>query len=444
MIWYQVPSAILGILFVMLLLAAAMYSITVLVAVDRINNRQKLISVRLRYSVLALFSAVLALELLLVIASIEGGVYMEIFSLQRYLAGLLPGWLLTSCKIFVAVWLCFGAVVVLLFYTKQYRLQVTRSILPELISNIGQGICVANRRGWILESNPAFRELCINIGLNHIENLDEFEAELDQYARSGRLEIRVLENGRMIRSADRFYLLQWTAFKTRWKKYVQLALSDVTRTTRAAVALEQENEMLRQHNLALEDALVHLEQEEKIYEREKLCRAAHDLWSQRLAVVGMTLDMLKENSAATVDRDKLDDLANVLDYPVAIDARQNECNLSDVLENLRSMYSKLGVIIEITGEASFLDTERQALCAIIREAMANAVRHAYARTIQITFFLSESAAGVKISNLCLDDHPTVSEGRGIHDMKSRIREVGGWLKYEKSSRFTLHIQFPRT
>ena len=48
-----------------------------------------------------------------------------------------------------------------------------------------------------------------------------------------------------------------------------------------------------------------------------------------------------------------------------------------------------------------------------------------------------------IKNDCLDKGEHVSEGRGLHDIKSRVQEAGGEVQYVKNEKFQLDIMFPK-
>jgi hypothetical protein len=44
-------------------------------------------------------------------------------------------------------------------------------------------------------------------------------------------------------------------------------------------------------------------------------------------------------------------------------------------------------------------------------------------------------------NKCLDDKTDVTEGRGLHDIKERIRQANGSVQYTKGTDFELKIIF---
>lgn len=481
MIWYETPVVTGMTMFVVLLLTTALQMLIALHARELLRDKRALRFIRLLYSLLAVISAVLSLEALLAIASIEGGIFLAIPALPRYVSVLpallflftiqspvelppglrppvitffvpllrlppmdwLPESLPVALAVFAAAWLALDAARMLLSFRAYARTEVTRSVMAHIIRGISHGICVTNRRGWILESNPAFISLCESLGIHKAERIDEFYAALRALCDDGRVKISELENGKSIQTGSGVFFLQRSGFKAGWKTFEQLALSDVTEITRAAAELERENENLAQKNRDLEKAIFDIELEETVRERERLCRAAHDLWSQRLAVAGLSIDILLDRKEARINSGDLEEIARTLEVPVMAEPAQTICDLPEVLGGLTCMYRKLGVEIRISGQADFTGREQEALCAVFREALANAVRHAYARQIDLHFYENSEIAGVTIQNECLDDQPGVAEGRGLHDIKTRIRNAGGSVQYEKSDLFLLKVLFPK-
>lgn len=481
MIWYEMPTTLDMALFFVLLLTAASQTIVALEASGLLRGKGALRFIRLLYGLLALISVSLSLEGITAIASIEGGIYLPIPGRLRYLA-ILPALLyLYSIKrpvelpkqlkppvvtffipllllppvdrlplplpaafvVFAVAWLMLDTVRMLLSFRTYSRTQITRGDMAHIIRGINHGICIANRRGWILEVNPAFISLCESLGIHKAERIDEFDAALRALHDGGRLKISELENGKSIRAENAVYFLQRSSFKAGGKIFTQMALSDVTVIARAASELEHENERLAQNNQKLKSLISDIELEETIRERERLCRAAHDLWSQRLAVAGLSIDILLDRENRQINVDTLEEIISTLKDPIMAEPAQTICDLPEVLRWHAEMYGRLGVQIQIDGQADFTEREQEALCAVFREVLANAVRHAYARHITVRFYEDSEKTGVVILNDCLDDKPDIAEGRGLHDIKTRICHAGGSVQYKKGTAFELEVTFPK-
>lgn len=479
MIWYEISSTIGMIIFVILLLTAALQAVIALEAGDLLRGKRSLCFIRLFYALLAANSAVLFAESLLAIASIEGGIFLDIPVLPRYIAvlpvllflyerrwpvelppllrpaalsffipllrlpqaDLLPMPLPAAFSVFAAAWLAADAVCMLHSFRAYARVEITRSAIPRIIRAIGHGICVANNRAWILEGNPAFNSLCNQLDIYKIERIDEFEEALKSSEAAGVLNISEMENGRLIKAGGDVFFLQKSSFRDGKKTFVQLALSDITGVYRTATVLERETKILEQKNRELERAISDIAQEEAVHERERLCRAAHDLWSQRLAVAGLSVDILLRQGERTVSSENIAEITGFLDIPAEEEPSQAVDDLREVLHNLTDMYRRLGVDIQVSGRAEFTGRQQQALCFVLREALANAVRHAYALSISVIFAEDSERTVMTVQNDCLADEPGFIEGRGLHDIKTRVHHGGGAVRYEKNSVFRLQVTF---
>jgi signal transduction histidine kinase len=479
MTWYETPVSTTMVMFFMLLLTVAFQMFIALNAGDLLREERATRLIRLLYSLLAVISAILSLETILAIASVEGGIYLVIPTLPRYMAALpallflytmrtpvklppqlrpsvlsffvpllhlppmdlLPQPLPFACAVFAAAWLMLDAVWMLLSFRNYTRMEVTRGVMAHIMRGIGHGICVANRRGWVLEANPAFVCLCDRLNLPKIEKVEELDASLNVQCDAGRMNMTVLDNSQSIETSNSVFSLQRSHFSVGRKTFMHLTLSDVTDINRAARELEQENDKLARKNMDLEAVLVNTGQEEFVRERERLCRAAHDLWSQRLAVAGLSVDILLEQNKTQFDNCNLEEIASMLEVPVATESWRTSSEISEILQDFIHLYGKLGVEIQISGQAAFSDREQEVLCAVLREALANAVRHAYARHISVCFAEDGETASVTILNKCLDDKTDVTEGRGLHDIKERIRQANGSVQYFKGNYFELKIIF---
>lgn len=463
-----------------LLLTAAAQIIVALEAGELIRNREAMRLIRLRYGLLALVSAALTLEAITAIASIEGGLYLELRGLLRYPAilpallylyslsrpakfprllqpqmlssfvpllylptlGRLPGPLPAALTAFAAAWLMCDATGMLLSYRAYGRSEITRDALAQIIRRIDYGICVADRRGWILERNRAFLSKCLSLGIPRVEQIVEFDRALAGLEEAGRLKRSELEKGSSIRAGNSVYYLQRSIFKAGGKCFTQLSLSDVTEKARTAAELERENEELARGNSELEAAITFMQLEETMRERERLCRSAHDHWSQRLALAGLLIDSRARKGDHDFSGDTLEDIAELLEEPAGAETSENMPGLPEVLQRLGDMYRRLGTNIGISGAARFTPCEGKALAAVLREALANAVRHAYARQIDILLYNDGETKGVEIQNECLDDRPEFVKGRGLHDMENRIRQAGGEIEFRKGAAFVLKAAFP--
>lgn len=481
MIWYHLPFAFSLVLFMMLLLTTALQAVLALEAGDLLRDKSSLRFIRRHYSLLSILCAVLTLEAITALASVEGGIYLVQRGLLRYisllppllylsahsrpvtipqqlrppaagsfvpllllpLTGRLPAPLTIFITVFALTWLMFEAVGTFYSFRIYGRSEITRGVMLHVIRSIDHGLCVANRRGWILERNPAFIDMCRVLGIDKAERVDELESDLIRLHNLGNLDVSMIEGGKSIRTGKQVYYLQSSSFKARGKSFTQLALSDVTEIIRAASRLEQENSRLAGNNRKLEGLISDIELESSLLERERLSRSAHDTWSQRLAVAGLAVDIQLNQGKQRISDEELKEITGILSESAGMEPAAPAEDFYEVLNGLADMYRGLGVKIAVKGRAALTGHQGAVLSAVFPEAMANAVRHAYARRIAVDFFEDHQRAGVKIENECFDRRREVVEGRGLYDIKDRVKGAGGSVRYKKGNTFELKILFPK-
>ena len=480
MIWYHLPFAVTLVLFIMLLLTTALQAVLALEAGNLFRERRSLSFIRGRFALLSLLSAVLTLEVITALASVEGGIYIVQRGLLRYISvlvpllylfilgrpvvipqqlrppavglfvpllllppfGRLPLFMTVFLTVFALVWFMFEATGTIISFWNYGLSEITRGALLHVIHQIDHGLAVANRDGWILEKNPAFIHICRALGIDRAERVDELESGLVRLHDLGNLQVSRIEGGKSIRVGEQVYFLQSSSFKARRRSFTQLALSDITEIIQTASRLEQENKRLAGDNRKLEGLVSEIGLETAFLVRERLSRSAHDTWSQRLAVAGLAVDIQLNQAGGRMSDEKLKEIEGILGESTEMESAPTE-DFYEILKGLAEMYRRLGVKIDIKGWVGFTGVQSRALSAVFPEALANGVRHAYARRIAVDFFGDCQGAGVKIENDSFDHRPEVVEGRGLHDIRARVEGAGGLLQYKRGATFELKILFPK-
>lgn len=481
MIWYEVPAALRMPLLVLLALTTCLRLIALLEAGELLLDRRALLRLRLHDLSLTLIAAVLSAEAVQAAASVEGGLFLPLPSGIRLVAlvplALFAVWRifpvemdhslqppLISCVVsllflpvldslpllprvvlwlFAIFWQLLDALRVTGLYRAFANTSITGSAIPRMLSEIDYGLCILNRKGWILETNPAFDRLLHRMGMPQPEHEREIDHFLAIGRESGTLAITSETEGLLIQTGQAYTALQRSRFKSGQRTFIQLTLSDMTKMHQTAKELQNENARLEEANRELISAIAAIRREEAVREREQLCRAAHDDWSQRLAVAGLSADVLLAQDVEP-DTAKITAIQTLLSLSSTNGLPEPETGLTAALERLSILYAQLGVSLNITGEASFTGRQEKALVYIIREALANAVRHAYARSVTLRFFAGQQQAGVIIQNIVRDGVSPITVGRGLGDMQSRASQAGGMLRVSRDRYFTVKVIFTKT
>jgi signal transduction histidine kinase len=174
-------------------------------------------------------------------------------------------------------------------------------------------------------------------------------------------------------------------------------------------------------------------------ERERLARDLHDTVIQRLFGVGLALQM----SLHSIDNDDVRDrINNVLDE---LDATIHEIRttifeidqdlvvgptLEQRVKKLSAeIESRLGVLADVKVSAD-IDEFVGPRCAqhsvqALREILSNVVRHSEASAVDIQIDTSDNLIEIVVHDNGVGFVPNVGSGRGVRNLASRARELGG-------------------
>ena len=417
MMWYAYPSYIIKILFIMYLSSAVLQTILILDLPEWIKEQQNRLVIKIIYLLFLCISLVYAAEFVCAISAIDIGAFIPVVKVFRYIC-VLPMLiyfylLIKSIKIpkeyanitvsffiplirlpqmdeinefmtvffatFTAIWFIFDALYMLFVGRKHSNSDITRDILRYMIQSMDYGICIADHNGFVIESNDAFEEICHSFGLLNIDSVINIEASIKVLSDQGLLSILVKDNYRVLKKANFACLLRQETFRTLFKTYIQISISDISFIQNKITELEEENTRLENTNKELEKVKDNITIEESIRQREKLNRITHYSWSHKLAITGISLDMLIKKIKEGSTKDTMIDFPEIKRILVSDKNFSEEEGLSEFLSIMVTMYKELGVLVNIIGEVNFSDEQQKALCSVIKEGLANAVRHAYSR-----------------------------------------------------------------
>ena len=174
-------------------------------------------------------------------------------------------------------------------------------------------------------------------------------------------------------------------------------------------------------------------------ERERLARDLHDTVIQRLFGVGLALQI---SLSSVLDDDVRGRINNVLDeldatiheirttiFEIDQDQAPGETLEQRVAQLSGEVESRLGVLAELK-VASGIDTEIGPSCAqhvvqALREILSNIVRHSEATEVRIQVDTTQNLIEVIVRDNGVGFAPHVGFGRGLRNLSSRARELGG-------------------
>jgi PAS domain S-box-containing protein len=261
---------------------------------------------------------------------------------------------------------------------------------------------------------PEDRELLCGLRDQVLKTGGDFSTEFRMFAEDGSIRW-MLVKGQLLRRAGENHA-----------KFVGVTI-DVSEMKNAQLQLQ---ELAKRLMLAQEE------------ERKRISRELHDDIGQRVALLGMELDIARRGVSEDNLRNKLEELqASASELGTDIHHISHGLHSSKLkhlgLESaLRELCQRIGnqpsLNVELTcqGEASVLtEDEALVLYRIAQEALTNVVRHSHATRATVVLHCSETEAEVVISdNGCGFDSQIQSGGIGLLGMKERLRAVNGDLR----------------
>jgi two-component system, NarL family, sensor kinase len=238
----------------------------------------------------------------------------------------------------------------------------------------------------------------------------------------------------------------------------------VSRRTLSRADMQQTLSLLRQQAKdirALARRLITVQEEE----RRRIARDLHDETNQKLALLGLQVAALKHDlplSAAEVS-DRLEGLLGQVNA-LANDVRQLAHQLHPaVLEHLGFIEAIQSYIGEISQNKDLVITFRHrnvpqqlpfdiSLCLyrVAQECLGNSIKHARARSIQVSFVGLARSLRFSVRDNGMGMHPKhfkrfSQQGLGFVSMRERVRQVKGRLRIQSKPRHgtAIHVTIPR-
>ncbi|HEY5438385.1 MAG TPA: GAF domain-containing protein [Acidimicrobiales bacterium] len=174
-------------------------------------------------------------------------------------------------------------------------------------------------------------------------------------------------------------------------------------------------------------------------ERERLARDLHDTVIQRLFGVGLALQISLSSVLDDSVRDRINNVLDELDatiheirttiFEIDQDHPTGETLQDRVGALSHEVESRLGIDAELK-VASGIDDQIGVRCAhhavqALREILSNIVRHSQASTVAIQVDTTQNLIEVIVRDNGVGFSPRIGAGRGLRNLASRARELGG-------------------
>lgn len=292
----------------------------------------------------------------------------------------------------------------------EYQGASVSSLLTGLAHYIPHGVAVYGKPGLIIEHNPVYETFCRNGAIqfkdlaalcNSLGLKTSFEGRISYICEEQQYEISIekLPNGNKA-----------------------VLIRDITAYCQTLASERISIANLAEQNRIMAGLIRQQEQTELLQVRKHTLHDLHDNAGQMLAVVSMSLELQlaagsHQNAGISLDR-----TISILENYTRHSSRDMFYPLRDSLHRLKTIYDAFGIkIMECNLPPPLGRGEEEAVSAICHEALLNAIRHAGATNITVTWNPQPSIL-VMIENQT--EVNSFNPGIGIAGMKARAQRAG--------------------
>lgn len=308
------------------------------------------------------------------------------------------------------------------------RATLTRSAIKESLDHLTTGLCFYAENGRVLLVNHQMVRLCHTMLGSDLQNAALMWEALNDGALQPGVTRLDMGNQPSFRLPDQ---MVWTFSREELQGFYQITAANTTR-------LHDLTEDLKQKNTAL--AALHLRL--KNYERnvEALSRAREQLHAKSRIHSEL-------GQALLTTRRYLTDSASQQPVPLNVWKRSLEIlrmaadstTEPSSLQMLIQTANASGVSVEVNGQIPAQEEVAHLFTEAAAEALTNAVRHADARTLFVTFSETESRYMVSFQNDGRLPEGPIAEGGGLGNLRRKVESSGGAMCISCHPAYTLTI-----
>jgi signal transduction histidine kinase len=315
---------------------------------------------------------------------------------------------------------------------------VSRLSIREAVDLYPGGILYASDKGRILIINPAMSKLLNSLGINSRADVPALWDDLQNRQDDFSVSVKALGEQLLIRLRNAgSWLISRQSVVLDKKQYMQLLAVDVTDEDMLNVQIEESNLALEQTGREILDAIGTIDELEKQREILRMKARIHDSLGHRLSILSRLLDS-GQDIITTIRQLK----PMLTDLSEAIRDSADACP-DHVLTSLVNSFALIGTVIH---QKNSLPDDREvalAFAEVVREGSTNAVRHADARNVFVSFEEQKDAFTLILRNDGSLPMGDIEEGGGITGMRQRVGELGGTLAITVWPHFSIVARVPR-
>ena len=303
------------------------------------------------------------------------------------------------------------------------KTHISEASIKESMDELPAGICFYLDDGHCILSNHRMNDICFALLGHALQNGAQFYDSVKSKPH------HLLSDG----TAVSFHHCLLTY---RGAPLHELIANDITDLYEKSEQLKAQNERIRKQ---AENMRAYSETIADTVQQKEILQARINIHDEMNRMILTTQKSL--NEAPTSDRHEiLRNWRHVLLLCKEAGDRKFDSSVAD----LNTLAEAIGIRLVWTGSPTNLPQTVQSLfLAAAREAMTNAIKHAQAKTLEISICETGDTIEAKFTNDGkTPDLPIASSG-GLLNLRRRLESVGGWMKIETNPAFCIDVSIPK-
>lgn len=308
---------------------------------------------------------------------------------------------------------------------------VTRSSVKEGIDKLDSGLCFAYESGRVILANYIMNELCHSILGRDLQNANVFWDALSS--------CKVKEDVVCLQAGENpsFRLPDgrvWSFAHSVIDNIIQVSAADTTYLQRLTDELKEKNKELKAINARLVAYGEEVDELTRSKERLETKINIHRSLGQALLVTRHYLIDSTRDEKVPFD---------IWEKNIAMLSMEIEQPSEEPFEMFIKAAKTAGVDIEINGQLPSREETNNLFALAAAESLVNAVRHADANAMYITFTEEHDMDMVSFTNNGTRPESEITEGGGLGALRKKTERIGGIMKVCHNPEFALIISIPK-
>lgn len=306
--------------------------------------------------------------------------------------------------------------------------------IKEAFDNLPMGVCFFNEAGLPVLCNRAMHRFSFNVSGKDVQYI----TDLNDVVAPEFVPIEgVVRDGKIFTVSDNkaWQIERRSVSDEMGTIYTQFIASDVSDLQRNRVELTLENDQLRKTQAELKRLsanVVTVTREEEILNAKM---RVHDEMGRCLLEARKYLLEDKESIPRS--------MVHSWHRAVSMLKYNNEPTDDDMLSQIRQTCDSIGLMLVQSGALPSDEATAYLLTCAVRECVTNAVRHAGADKLYVSFSETQAFATVNVTNNGVRPDREIVEGGGLSTLRRRIERIGGTMNVQSNPMFKLTVTVPK-